>query len=794
MPDSAPQHPLPRFPTYGDWLTSHDDATLVDLLWRLRAFHGPVRPGAPTRSVADAITDVIAVRQLNASALAVLHSLVHAGAADGPVGADDLNRSLTELCDRTGTPEDRRPTAADLPHVLGTLAHRGLAYGPGLRIDDRTPENPFPVAVPDHLRSVFSTTTDHPWALVDSYRCPVPTTALPGVLDGLPDRQRRLLDTLATAGGIGHSTSLDDPDRPLARMIAAGLLDRLDAETARLSPRVGAVIAERIVPDPGGDFTVPAPVPATDRIDGAGVARVVETLRQITDLLTELGTAPLRPLGGGGVGVREISRLARRTGTGVDETTATLLLCRHADFIAAGVPVPAPETDTAGPDGEVWGVTDRGAEFLAADTAGRWARLLAGWSDSPHSPWEADGSGAHLLEDRLDHPHSAALRHATAELAVVTDQDDAAPVQLWRLRPALAARTDVAALAGVLAEADLLGLRSAGSPTSAATALATALATSSAAGPTTGPDISGLSTALGGILPPPVRMLIVQADLTVLAPGLLDGPTESMLRAIADVESTGMASVWRISPTSLKRAAAAGETAERVRAFLAGMAPEIPQGLDYLITDTFRASNALTAGTAATVITAPDETTLSTALASLSDGEAADAGLRRIAPTVAVSRVQLSAVVDILEDAGLRVSVDGDSTATAHGPLLSLVPDPQHPQVTRDDVEDQLAATVEGFRRARQSVRGGGDNGDDVGDLPEVDTVRDPRAIMTALHTAYDRGTPAEISYVTADGTPVQEWISVVTMSPVSIVGVTESDGTSLRIQPHRIAWVATPR
>jgi hypothetical protein len=303
-----------------------------------------------------------------------------------------------------------------------------------------------------------------------------------------------------------------------------------------------------------------------------------------------------------------------------------------------------------------------------------------------------------------------------------------------------------------------------------------------------------LTTALTGVLPAPVSMLIIQADMTVLAPGLLAPDDEAMLRAIADVESTGMASVWRISPESLKRAAAAGETADRVRGFLTGMAPELPQGLDYLINDTFRSTGALTAGTASTVLTAPDEATLTsalTALASLSDGEVHDAALRRIAPTVAVSRTQLSRVVDLLEDAGVQVGVDGDAAATAHGPVLSLVPDPRRPTVTREEVEDQLAGSVEGLRRTRQAASDAEDL--EGTDLPDVETVRDPHQIMATLRSAYDRGTRVEISYVNADGSAVQEWISVVTMSPVSIVGVTESDGVSLRIQPHRIAWVAAP-
>lgn len=794
--------PTPVFPTYTQWLADHPDEVLVDLLWRLRAFHATGGPGISrwprnrSRTTVDAVSgiaDVAALRQLDAESLAVLHALVHAGATRRPVAADDVATSLGDLCDLAGTSASRRPSPGSFPRSIRALAHRALAYGPGLHLDgDTGPGTPddaavFPVAVPEHLQALFAGTTDLPWVLVDGYRCPLPTADIPGVLAELPKRQRRMLDTLADAGGIGHSATLDDPDRPLAAMIATGVLDRVDAGTGRLSPRVRAVMADRIVPDPGGDFTFPLPVGLTggdaDRADGSGVARVVETLRRVGDLLVEIGPSPVRQLSDGGVGVRELSRLARALAETTTTVSENLLLARHADLIASA-------------DG-VWGITDRGRDYLDADTARRWALLLTGWSGSPHAPWEAETTGAHLLQASLDLSGAAALRQITPELVtVVADSgygSDPA-VQLWRLRPAVAAHTSTPALTSVLHEAEMLGLRAGGVHTRAATALAEILAEDASGSATDSRDaaLDTLTRRLADILPAPVRMLIIQADLTVLAPGLLAPETEAVLRLIADVESTGMASVWRISPESLARAAASGATAEQIRHFLAGLAPEIPQGLDYLITDAFRTSDVLTADTAAMVLTAPDEAVLTAALAALSPEEAIEAGLRRLAPTVAVSRSRLSRVVDLLEEAGVRVEVDGAAPPTDTGPAMTVVAEPWRPEVLFDDVREQLEASVEAFRRSRQTPEDTGHGDATVGDV-DTETVREPRAIMTALRTAYDSGTRVEISYVNADGAAVQEWISVVTMSPVSIVGVTESDGLSLRIQPHRIAWVATP-
>lgn len=798
MPDS--------FPSYTDWLSGHSDDELVDLLWRLRAF----RPGSGTSGAAgsggtgilSSVSDVAALRQLTALQLGVLHALVVAGAAHGPVTAADIAAELSDLCDTAGTPPEHRPDDVTVAATVPTLARWGLVFGPGLSLsgtagDSEDSDEYGDIMVPAHLPALFAGATDLPWVLVDGYRCPVPTDELPGVLEALPGRHRRLLETLENSGGIGHSATLDDPERPLARMIAAGLLDRIDTSTARLSPRVSACIAGRIVPQPGGDFTDPGgpggpdgpAAEPSDATDATAVARVVETVRLVADVLTVVGRSPLRPLNAGGVGVREIARLSKALGLDNTVVSDTLELCRHADLIAPGLPVPAPQNLVG--SGDHWSLTERGADYLTSPLARRWALLLDGWRRSAHAPWLAEENDAHLLQDSLDVPSAAALRGLVASSGGVTDVDG-----LWRRRPSVAAVTTTDALDHVRDETVVLGLTADGEPSSAAVALA------GASGEAELTEVTELTEALGRVLPPPVQMLIIQADMTILAPGLLDSDTEAMLKRFADVESTGMASVWRVTRESMQRAVEHGDTAEQIQDFLAGMAPDVPQSLWYLIQDTWRTHHPETpvvGSTAASVLTAPDTTSMD---AIMDTDAAAETGLRRIAPTVAVSSSQLSLVVEALEEDGIRISVDGDGTSgrgTA-APVMSTVPDPQRPATSRDEVADDLAGAVEGFRRARQSDSGADGTGSDddiaaatAGHSGDTVRVREPRAIMAALRTAYDAGTSVEISYVDRNGDTVRDWISVVTMSPVSIVGVTDAGGESLHIQPHRVAWVATP-
>ncbi|MGO3363325.1 MAG: helicase-associated domain-containing protein [Corynebacterium sp.] len=792
MPTVPTAPAVPAFPTYAEWLSGHDDDVLVDLLWRLRAFHGFHGSTGGSRDILGAVTDIAALRRLTAVDLAVLHALVTSGAAAAPVGTDDVTARLTELCDIAGTQAPQRPDAATVAGTIGTLATWGLVYGPGLSLTGGGgPGNdPGSMMVPGHMPPLFAGTTDLPWLLVDGYRCPVPTEELPGVLEDLPSRQHRLLETLGVSGGIGHSATLNDPERPLAKMVAAGLLDQLDDQTARLSPRVAAAIAGLVVPSPGGDFTRPAnpaDVHPDDRTDASAVSRAVETVRLVTDVLTEVGRTPLRPLAAGGVGVREVSRLAKVLADkdSPEAVTDALVMCRHADLVARGLPLPTPQGNTG--TGDHWAVTDRGVRFLSAPLARRWAMLLDGWRDSAHAAWLADSPDAHLLQESLDLPEVAALRGVTADVLVNNTGDRSPADLLWRLRPSVAAVTTTESLDGVLSESVSLGLSADGAPSSVAVTL------------TADGSESDLAEALDGILPDPVRMLIIQGDMTILAPGLLDTDTERQLQVFADVESTGMASVWRVTRESMQRAAEGGGDAGEIESFLRSMAPEIPQSLHYLIQDTFRnheREEPVVGSTAASVLTVPDAATMDTIMATPA---AAETGLRRIAPTVAISSTQLSQVVEALEDDGVQISVEGDS-AHVSGPgaqgLLSVVPDPNRPAPSRDEVSDQLAGAVESFRRARQADldgTGGGAGHGNGADGTSGETVREPREIMAALRRAYDHGTQVEVSYVDAAGSAVRDWISVVTMSPVAIVAVTEAGGRSLQIQPHRVAWVTTP-
>lgn len=85
-------------------------------------------------------------------------------------------------------------------------------------------------------------------------------------------------------------------------------------------------------------------------------------------------------------------------------------------------------------------------------------------------------------------------------------------------------------------------------------------------------------------LPTPASKLIVQADLTLVAPSPLPTELEIKLRRIADTEQIGMASSYRLSALSVSNGLESGMSAEAIRDLLESLsANPLPQPVDYLL-------------------------------------------------------------------------------------------------------------------------------------------------------------------------------------------------------------------
>src|SRR5205085_58608 len=187
-----------------------------------------------------------------------------------------------------------------------------------------------------------------------------------------------------------------------------------------------------------------------------------------------------------------------------------------------------------------------------------------------------------------------------------------------------------------MTEASTLGVIALGALTTAAAALLA-------------DDRAGALSAMVDAMPAPIDHVLVQADLTVVAPGPLEPELAAEVKVVANVESAGHATVYRITEQTVRRALDTGKTADELHElFRKRSATPVPQSLTYLIDDVARRHGRLRGGSARSFLRADDEVLLAEVFAHPS---AESFELRRIAPTVLVSELSLAELLDRLRAA-----------------------------------------------------------------------------------------------------------------------------------------------
>ncbi|MDQ0581784.1 helicase C-terminal domain-containing protein [Streptomyces rishiriensis] len=362
----------------------------------------------------------------------------------------------------------------------------------------------------------------------------------------------------------------------------------------------------------------------------------------------------------------------------------------------------------------------------------------------------------------------------------------------------------------------LLGARSATGPATAAATARTgptgptgpgdklpvphrATAAGSSAAPLSPPEQAVATAAaarlLAPLLPEPLDHVLLQADLTAVAPGPLRRPLADVLSVLADVESKGGATVYRFTPGSVRRALDAGRSASDLHAFLAEHSrTPVPQPLAYLIDDVARRHGHLRVGAASAYVRCDDDALLNEILA---DKRAAALRLRRLAPTVLATQADPAALLEGLRSMGFAPaaeSAEGDVLITrAHAhrtpPRTAPEPVPDGPPVPDTTL---LTAAIRAIRAGDLAATAPRKPAEDAaplapGELPRTSSAETLATMQAAVLT----GEALWIGYVNAEGTASQRVIA-----PVRVEGgfVTAYDHTAdeVRTYPlHRITGVA---
>ncbi|GAA1133997.1 helicase-associated domain-containing protein [Arthrobacter flavus] len=476
-----------------------------------------------------------------------------------------------------------------------------------------------------------------------------------------PDRTRDLLGKFSVSAVGASPLSAEDPSSPIHWLLAHGLLARLDASHVELPRAVGRAarghsIIEQLRCDP--------PVPELRTIrnslrDNAAHSAVAETLRLVTDLVVTVEASPITTLRSGGVGVREIRRLADALRVDTEQAAWLVELAALAGLLVLDV------------DTSRWRV-EPGTLWLAQDRVEQWHRLVTTWLDAQRAPSLVGtqltaGATVNALAAEANRPDAPHLRsRMLAALAYLSSNTSGHPIDgsmsavlqvrdvvewLTWSQPRLQRRF-ARLVPGMLTEASHLGLMGSGALTE--------LGALTAAG-----KHDDAAAVLRGALPAPLRHFMLQADLTAVAPGYLEPEVATELALLSTPEGQGPASIYRFSAESLRRAFDDGQDASTILAFLARhSATDVPQPLKYLVDDTASRYGRLRVGRASSYVRSDDDAALS---ALLTDPRAAALGLVQLAPTVVISQASGPELAAVLRDLGYAPALEGSALPSKPG-------------------------------------------------------------------------------------------------------------------------------
>ncbi|ROS78754.1 helicase-associated domain-containing protein [Cellulomonas sp. PhB143] len=540
---------------------------------------------------------------------------------------------------------------------------------------------------------------------------PAPTGPVGDLLADAPPGAREILAALTWGPPVGVTPRADPGLRAASDwLVAHRLLVPTDARYVVLPRGVGLALREgrthrdaRPRPPRAGGATV-----SSETRDAEAAGAALESVRLVGALLALWGESPTPVLRSGGLGVRDLRRLARELGTDEGAAASVAELALAAGLVADD-----------GDDPPSFAPTTAADDWLDLDTTARWAALAASWATSARTPWSVGGRDERgtlraALDPELSRPWVPRLRAAV--LAVLAEQPETAPddegvldVLRWRT-PRTPPPT--AAVAGLLAEAALLGVTGAGALAPTGRALlddgSREPAHEAVLAPAGPGRVRALAEELGRILPPAVDEVLLQGDLTGIVPGRPSDALATLLDACADVESRGSALTVRFGAPSVTRALGAGRSADELLAALGAHSPVgVPQPLEYLVRDAARRHGSLRVGSASSYLRTEDPA-LVAGLAQ--DPALHHLGLFAVAPTVLAAHAPAAELRAALRARGLEPTVEGPGGQVLHaeqsatrlagrprpawlggGPVRrtrSLRPDPRAASVTAGPSED----------------------------------------------------------------------------------------------------------
>ena len=775
--------------TFEQWLSEQPDERLATILRNRPDCALPIPPSFSSLAARLRLPLAVkrAVDKLGAMDIAVVEAASARGAELQPVSTPEVVEEIRGRLHAYSTPYEDIPTQYDVEAALETLKDHALLYG------TTTDGSSFQL-----LPEVMSEIPRHFLVLPESASAGPPLThqQVEELLDALSPQESKILDTLAQAGGVGLSKDAApdaDPTRPVAMLIAKGLLTRVDHNTVRLR-----AITRNVLLNPSNTPHRYTLVPATrmpdtppsdkdvQKVDQAATAAGLEVTRMMRRLLEELGREPAPCLKNGSLGVRAATKLAKTLD--IDNLTLARLMCLadSADLISTGEPDPPPHNDNLG---DYLAPTPLADDWLQSDPADQWASLLEAWRNSQWSPWlvghkDDTNKTIHLLDHAALDTHLPAITALTMRPFLRLPPGTPVPpdnvsTDMRYLSPLRGSHIDPTRVADICSNAEWIG---AIALNAASTPLRTMMGTSDT------DAYEALRKVTQSLTPEPGTTLIAQADMTILAPGPLTKEIQEQVETLADVESPGLASVYRITEASIRRALDTGRTGADLQQFLEeNVLGDVPQSITYLITDVARRHGTLRGGPAISYLRSDDPALLAQAVQTPA---AARLALRLIAPTVAISQAPLIEVLDNLREAGFQpVAEDATGASIDVRPSPSRITSYQgRPAATREAIDAGLIhAVVSELRRNNTATTAASQGTTATNDQGQV---LQGREALSVLQAAVRGRKTVTLGFVDKQGTQMHRVVRPLTVSGGQVDALDAATGKVHRFQLHRITEV----
>ena len=465
------------------------------------------------------------------------------------------------------------------------------------------------------------------------------------ILKEIPKASEEVLAKLTWGPPRGQIGNIKKPGNAIGWLLDNGVLVALDSNTVALPRDVaiklrgGKIHKEMVSKAPNliGKEVV------QKQIDLAAIANISTILRWCEELLHNLSDEPPTALRTGGLGVRDLKKIAEHLG--IDETCAGFV----AELCYLGGLLVIDSDDQILPTSafDIW---------LTKSAEERWYSLVVLWLDTSRVSGligKISDKNVAPLGPELDRAGASLIRRST--LKVLNDNPRITPdvkslqeIVKW-INPQRANNDYVE---WTLREAEWLGITGQGALS------------------TFGSNLLNEKEELEieSALPKPVDHILIQADNSAVAPGPLTPELASEMGTIADIESRGGATVYRFSDSSIRRGLDHGKTGDQIKTFLSKISKTpMPQPLEYLITDIAKRHGRLRVGSAHTYIRCEDEGLVQQIL---HDKKCEHLRLRKIAPQVLVTDFELAEVIGELREFGYLPAAENSGGVLLSQPNL----------------------------------------------------------------------------------------------------------------------------